>query len=127
MPSISVPGLFRGRKAWAWLAAGIVLLILLVNAMSAIFGGMARTNAGEIGVVRNGGPLDNNNIRQVMDPSSEADLDRPVLERAQVPGAAALLHDHRAGQRATSRASTSCTCRRATASTWASKGRCIST
>lgn len=70
MPSFSVPGLFRGRKAWAWLAAGIALLIVLVNVLSAIFGGMERTNAGEIGVVRNGGPLDNNNIRQVMDPSS---------------------------------------------------------
>ncbi|NUU22224.1 MAG: SPFH domain-containing protein [Streptomycetaceae bacterium] len=71
MPSISSAAvLFRGRKAWAWLVVGVLVLILLIRMLSAMFGAMDRTNAGEIGVVRNGGPFDNNNIRQVMDPSS---------------------------------------------------------
>ncbi|MDI2130323.1 SPFH domain-containing protein [Yinghuangia seranimata] len=70
MSSFSVPNILRGRKAWVFLAVGILVLIILIRMLNAIFGGLERTNAGEIGVVRNGGPFDNNNIRQVMDPSS---------------------------------------------------------
>jgi hypothetical protein len=45
---------------------GIVLLIVLVGLM----GGFDKTAGGEIAVVRNGGPFDNNRIRQVIQPGS---------------------------------------------------------
>jgi hypothetical protein len=57
-----------GRRG-AIAAAIIVVLVgfpLLVN----LFQGFDRTSGGEIGVVRNGGPFDNNRIRQIIDPAS---------------------------------------------------------
>jgi regulator of protease activity HflC (stomatin/prohibitin superfamily) len=46
--------------------AVIVGFIVLIN----VFGAYERTGGGEIAVVRNGGPFDNNRIRQVIDPAS---------------------------------------------------------
>jgi regulator of protease activity HflC (stomatin/prohibitin superfamily) len=57
-----------GRRG-AIAAAIVVVLVgfpLLVN----LFGGFERTSGGEIAVVRNGGPFDNNRIRQIVDPAS---------------------------------------------------------
>jgi regulator of protease activity HflC (stomatin/prohibitin superfamily) len=52
----------------------IVTLIAVVIAgfvsLIGFFGGLERTNGGEIAVVRNGGMFDNNKIRQVIDPAS---------------------------------------------------------
>jgi len=53
-------------KIAAVIVGGIVLLIALIGATS----GFDKTAGGEIAVVRNGGPFDNNRIRQVLPPGS---------------------------------------------------------
>lgn len=65
------PGGTRGpaRRVIAVLAAAAILLVglpLLVG----VARGFDKTTGGEIAVVRNGGPLDNNKIRQLIDPAS---------------------------------------------------------
>jgi SPFH domain / Band 7 family len=50
----------------------IVLLIVALPLLGGVLGGFERTSGGEVAVVRNGGPLDNNRIRQVIDPGSGA-------------------------------------------------------
>jgi hypothetical protein len=52
----------RTRRLAAAIVLGVVALILLIGLTS----NFTRPQAGEIGVVRNGGPLDNHNIRQVV-------------------------------------------------------------
>ena len=47
---------------------GVVVLALV--ALPAITSSFAKTQGGEIAVIRNGGPLDNNRIRQVVQPAS---------------------------------------------------------
>jgi regulator of protease activity HflC (stomatin/prohibitin superfamily) len=49
---------------------GTLSLILLLFVLGSIHGSFAKTSAGQIGVVRNGGPLDNNQIRGVLQPGS---------------------------------------------------------
>lgn len=49
-----------------WLVAGFVVLSVL----SSITGCTAKPEAGEVGVVRNGGPLDNRKIRQILHPGA---------------------------------------------------------
>jgi len=59
----------RVGRTGAIVAAIIVVLIgfpVLIN----VFSGFERTGGGEIAVVRNGGPFDNNRIRQIIDPAS---------------------------------------------------------
>jgi regulator of protease activity HflC (stomatin/prohibitin superfamily) len=59
----------RIRRPGAIVAAIIIVLIgfpTLIN----VFGGFERTSGGEVAVVRNGGPFDNNRIRQIIDPAS---------------------------------------------------------
>lgn len=48
----------------------IVLLIVVLPLLSGLLGGFERTSGGEVAVIRNGGLLDNNRIRQVIDPGS---------------------------------------------------------
>src|SRR4051794_29117241 len=48
------------------LLAAVPLLIVLAIVSAAVGGAFARPDAGEVGVVRNGGPLDNRNIREVL-------------------------------------------------------------
>jgi regulator of protease activity HflC (stomatin/prohibitin superfamily) len=50
----------------------IVLLIVVLPLLGGLLGGFERTSGGEVAVIRNGGPLDNNKIRQVIDPGSGA-------------------------------------------------------
>ncbi|EFC86513.1 SPFH domain-containing protein [Parafrankia sp. EUN1f] len=58
---------WRSRAGIAVLALlGIYLLVLGFSAL----GSFDRTNGGEVAVVRNGGPLDNHRIRQVIQPAS---------------------------------------------------------
>jgi regulator of protease activity HflC (stomatin/prohibitin superfamily) len=69
MPSRPVPNAPRlGRRGGIALAIVAVLVgfPLLIN----VFGSFERTGGGEIAVVRNGGPFDNNRIRQILDPAS---------------------------------------------------------
>src|SRR6266545_1772475 len=73
MPSRPVrsvkPRVPRVGRTGAIVAAIIVVLIgfpVLIN----VFSGFERTGGGEIAVVRNGGPFDNNRIRQIIDPAS---------------------------------------------------------
>lgn len=52
------------------IALVIVLLAVGIPALSGFFGGFERTSGGEVAVIRNGGMLDNNRIRQIIDPAS---------------------------------------------------------
>jgi regulator of protease activity HflC (stomatin/prohibitin superfamily) len=65
-PSAAPGGGGRGRKILAALGAALVLVVGFNVATSS----MTKTAGGEIAVVRNGGPLDNNRIRQVVQPAS---------------------------------------------------------
>ncbi|OAA23238.1 SPFH domain-containing protein [Frankia sp. EI5c] len=58
---------WRARAGAAALAA--LLIYLLVLGIGAL-GSFDRTNGGQVAVVRNGGPLDNHRIRQVIQPAS---------------------------------------------------------
>jgi regulator of protease activity HflC (stomatin/prohibitin superfamily) len=63
-----VPGSIRG-KIVAFGAAALAIIYLLVLGFSAL-GSFDKTTGGEVAVVRNGGPFDNNKIRQILDPAS---------------------------------------------------------
>lgn len=54
------------RVAVTALAVGIPTLVALLIVVTAVSGSFTRPEAGQIGVVRNGGPLDNRNIRQIL-------------------------------------------------------------
>jgi regulator of protease activity HflC (stomatin/prohibitin superfamily) len=60
------PGGRRGR--WVVLALGLVVLFSVV--VPAAGSSFTKTQGGEIAVIRNGGPLDDNRIRQVVQPAS---------------------------------------------------------
>jgi regulator of protease activity HflC (stomatin/prohibitin superfamily) len=47
-----------------------VVVIALIFGLVALATGFDRTQGGEVAVVRNGGPLDNNKVRQVIEPAS---------------------------------------------------------
>src|SRR5690349_11989482 len=49
---------------------GLTLVAAILVGIIAVFTGFDRTQGGEIAVVRNGGPLDNHKIRQVIEPAS---------------------------------------------------------
>ena len=70
MPSSPVsrrsPRLGRSGAIVIAVLAVVVGLPMLVT----VFGSFERTGGGEVAVVRNGGPFDNNRIRQVIDPAS---------------------------------------------------------
>ncbi|WP_231121727.1 SPFH domain-containing protein [Motilibacter peucedani] len=50
--------------------AGTALVVALLIAGSVVASGYDRTAGGEVAVIRNGGPLDNNRVRQVLPPAS---------------------------------------------------------
>src|SRR4051795_4299058 len=52
------------------IAAAIIVVLVGFPVLVNLFGGFERTSGGEIAVVRNGGPFDNNRIRQIIDPAS---------------------------------------------------------
>jgi hypothetical protein len=58
----------RGRMRLVLGLFGALLAVILV--LLAVVTGFDKTSGGEVGVVRNGGPLDNNRIRQVIQPAS---------------------------------------------------------
>ncbi|MCD0483611.1 SPFH domain-containing protein [Streptacidiphilus sp. ASG 303] len=58
------------RRKLAYGAAGVAVLIVVINVLSALFGGFDRTDGGEVAVVRNGGMFDDRNIRQIIPPAS---------------------------------------------------------
>jgi regulator of protease activity HflC (stomatin/prohibitin superfamily) len=65
-PGGTTPGSRVAVRALAVVAAAVVLIVALV----AVFSGFDKTSGGEVGVVRNGGPLDDNRIRQIIQPAS---------------------------------------------------------
>ncbi len=71
-PAVKAPSFLHrirmGRRG-AVVAAVIVVIGAFV-VLPAFFGAFDRTSGGEVAVVRNGGPLNNNRIRQVIDPAS---------------------------------------------------------
>jgi hypothetical protein len=58
------------RRLLPTLAVGMVAAVALVIGLVGVFSGFDKTTGGEIGVVRNGGWLDNNRVRQVIQPGS---------------------------------------------------------
>ena len=66
IPSVGPGGGGRGRKILYAVAAAVVLVV----GGNALMSSFAKTAGGEVAVVRNGGPLDNNRIRQVVAPAS---------------------------------------------------------
>ena len=63
---LSVPTGSRARL----IALAVVVVIGGIIFLSGLFGGMTRTSGGEVAVVRNGGPFDDHQIRQIIDPAS---------------------------------------------------------
>lgn len=63
-----------GRRSPALgVGAGIVAVVVFIVGLVAVIGwlsGYVKTDAGHVAVVRNGGPFDNNKIRQIIDPAS---------------------------------------------------------
>ena len=68
--SKKIPEIHRRPSRSVAIFIAIVLLVVAVPTLSGIFGGYDRTSGGEVAVVRNGGMLDNNRIRQIIDPGS---------------------------------------------------------
>jgi regulator of protease activity HflC (stomatin/prohibitin superfamily) len=52
------------------IAIAVIAVIAAFVGLPALFAGFQRTNGGEVAVVRNGGPFNNNLIRQIIDPGS---------------------------------------------------------
>ncbi|MCI4065675.1 SPFH domain-containing protein [Micromonospora sp. R77] len=61
---------FAPRRILPATGAVLVGAIVLIVALTAVIGGFDKTAGGEVGVVRNGGWLDNNRVRQVIPPAS---------------------------------------------------------
>lgn len=49
---------------------GVIATIILIPLLIGAMGGMRSTGGGEVAVIRDGGPLDDNKVRQVIDPGS---------------------------------------------------------
>jgi hypothetical protein len=64
---VGIRGLSRAVPIVAALIVGVVVLI---TALTTVFGSFDKTTGGEVGVVRNGGWFDNNRVRQVIQPGS---------------------------------------------------------
>ncbi|MFC5832720.1 SPFH domain-containing protein [Nonomuraea insulae] len=52
------------------LVLGVIATIILIPLLVGAMGGMRSTGGGEVAVIRDGGPLDDNKVRQVIDPGS---------------------------------------------------------
>jgi regulator of protease activity HflC (stomatin/prohibitin superfamily) len=57
----------RRLRAFAIAVVGTIALVVLISAATS---SLTKTSGGEIAVIRNGGPLDNNRIRQIVPPAS---------------------------------------------------------
>ncbi|MEW9529996.1 SPFH domain-containing protein [Microbispora sp. NPDC049125] len=57
---------FRGIA----ILAVIALIVVAVPAVIGAFNGFERTSGGDVAVIRDGGPLDDNRVRQIIDPAS---------------------------------------------------------
>ncbi|GAA0391306.1 hypothetical protein GCM10009530_48240 [Microbispora corallina] len=73
MPTRTTPGTTAaGPRSFRTIGI-LVLIALIVAAVPTVMGalnGFERTSGGEVAVVRDGGPLDDNRVRQVIDPGS---------------------------------------------------------
>jgi hypothetical protein len=72
-PTWSVPRASADRPAGRTMLRvliGFVLVVGLFIGLGAAFSGFDKTSGGEVGVVRNGGPFDDNRIRQIIQPAS---------------------------------------------------------
>ncbi|MEV7805703.1 SPFH domain-containing protein [Microbispora sp. NPDC088329] len=60
------------RRSYRGIAIVAILVLIVAGAPALIgaFSGFERTSGGEVAVVRDGGPLDDNKVRQVIDPGS---------------------------------------------------------
>jgi regulator of protease activity HflC (stomatin/prohibitin superfamily) len=58
------------RKKRLYLAAALAALVVVIITVSSVMGSFDRTDGGQVAVVRNGGPFDNSNIRQIIEPAS---------------------------------------------------------
>ena len=66
---VGIRQLHGARLASAVVGSAVVLVLLIVM-LAGWIGGYAKTDGGHVAVVRNGGPFDNNKIRQVIQPAS---------------------------------------------------------
>ena len=82
----------RGRAIA--ITTGVIVVIVGVIISVIALGSFTRTPGGVVAVVRNGGPLDNNRIRQVIQPASSRVYSGLFSSCARIPCAAAVLHDH---------------------------------
>jgi regulator of protease activity HflC (stomatin/prohibitin superfamily) len=69
-PSTSASRSSRGPFTRVAVLTLFVVVIALIFGLVALTTGFDRTQGGEVAVVRNGGPLDNNKVRQVIEPAS---------------------------------------------------------
>src|SRR3954447_44701 len=60
----------RTRSAVPAVVVGVVAFIALLIVVGTLHSSFAKTQAGQVAVVRNGGPFDNNQIRSVLPPGS---------------------------------------------------------
>ena len=60
----------HGRRALATVLGATAVVIAAIIAAVVLAEGFDRTAGGEVAVIRNGGPLDNNRVRQVLPPAS---------------------------------------------------------
>jgi len=70
IPSSGPDGGRRPRRRTFAVAFGIGVVVLATVIVPAISSSLTKTQGGEIAVIRNGGPLDDNRIRQVVQPAS---------------------------------------------------------
>ena len=71
VPSLgSAPRRRRGTRILIALAAGLVVVLAGVVPGIALLSGLTKADGGHVVVVRNGGPFDDNSIRQVIQPNS---------------------------------------------------------
>jgi len=64
------PRLDPSRRPLIGAAVGVLVVIAAITGVVMVATGFDKTQGGEVAVVRNGGPLDNHKIRQVIEPAS---------------------------------------------------------
>jgi regulator of protease activity HflC (stomatin/prohibitin superfamily) len=57
-------------RTWFYGAATVAVALLMITTLVGLIGGFDRTDGGQVAVVRNGGPFDSRNIRQIIEPAS---------------------------------------------------------
>jgi hypothetical protein len=69
-PRFPTPRAPRSTLTRAGVPIALVAVIVAISAVVAVATGFDRTQGGEVAVIRNGGPLDNHKVRQVVEPAS---------------------------------------------------------